>query len=208
MKSPIKFNYFSSQFRLVKLVSLPTVFTLLASGRDQVSFLFRFIQISYPLYLDCVVEMGEIESKDLSTHTRPYTVGVSIAVVLIFLIAIIHLWKYLLKKIKKWLNQNELEVIETEISNPHVEGRKLSTSCHQQLQMILKYEDEVAGIKLCHTQKRKINRSLSENEGRSKKKQSQKCRKYSLSQQRQRKIDPTEKLIFFAGCSHRHVNEE
>lgn len=100
-----------------------------------------------------------------STHTRPYTVGFSIASLLIFLIALFHLWKFIFKKVKKWLNPNhKLEAVITEVPLPDHGDRKLSTDCIQQLDMVINYEDELSEITL--KPKRVFCRSLSEDMGR------------------------------------------
>lgn len=149
--------------------------------------------------------------QDLSTQTRPYTVGVSIAVFLIFLIALIHVWKFLVKKIKKCLNSNQLETVITEVPPSHHEGRKISSSCVHQLEMVLKYDDEVAGINVFHTQSRMCKRSLSENLGRLERKRSVKRKRNSISNQKVRESSDQESHIsratFFAGYSHRHIND-
>lgn len=149
--------------------------------------------------------------QDLSTQTRPYTVGVSIAVFLIFLIALIHVWKFLVKKIKKCLNSNQLETVITEVPPSHHEGRKISSSCVHQLEMVLKYDDEVAGINVLHTQSRMCKRSLSENLGRLERKRSVKRKRNSISNQKVRESSDQESQIsratFFAGYSHRHIND-
>lgn len=68
-------------------------------------------------------------------HTRPYTVGVSIAVVLIFLIAIFHVWSFIFKKIRKRFHKTEFEIVEIPVTNNS--GRKISAACIQQLDMVL-----------------------------------------------------------------------
>lgn len=107
--------------------------------------------------------LQDMSNFDSSTHSRPYTVGFSIAAVLIFFIAIFHFWKFVLKKFKKWLNSSQphLEPLEEEIPPSQNYERKLSSVCVKQLEMILEYEDEPSDIKVRHTQAPPFTRSLS-----------------------------------------------
>lgn len=150
------------------------------------------------------------DSQDLSTHTRPYTVGVSIAAVLIFFITLFHIWRFALKKIKKFLNINQLEAVIVEIPEKNHEGRKLSSSCVQQLDMILSYSDDPSETYLVHTQKRVSRRSLSENSSRLETNSARRKRN-SIAGQRERQStsqqENVSKAIFFAGYSHRHIND-
>ena len=150
--------------------------------------------------------MSESEvGNSASSHTRPYTVGVSIAVVLIFLIALLHLWSFIFKKIKKRLNSTDFEVIETEIPVKRIDGRKISSSCIQHLDMILKYEDEVDGEKLSHNEFR--TKSLVNKTRKFKSEEiNSKSRSASLNQ-KTKSSQRGDKIIFFAGYSHQHNNE-
>lgn len=151
---------------------------------------------------------------DSSTHTRPYTVGVSIAVISICIIALFHLWKFIFKKVKKWLNPTQLEAVITEIPLPDHGDRKLSTVCIQQLEMIIKYDDELSKINL-NPKRNRYCRSISENAGRNilERKKSLKRKRTSFVQKKcsQTLVQPNSTSVgitFLAGYSHRHVDEE
>lgn len=77
-----------------------------------------------------------------SQQSRPYTLGFTIAVVVILIIGMIHCWRRALKQVKKWVN-NGVETIPVEIS-VFIEDRRISSApvCDQHFQMILKHEDE------------------------------------------------------------------
>lgn len=132
-------------------------------------------------------------------QASPYglTVGFSIAAVLIFLIAMLHIWKYLFKKLRKWWNpptQMEGPVM-PEISVQHHGDRKVSSTCTHQLEMFLKYEDEVSGINFTHKERNCNIKGF---------------KKSSMKQQRFSTPSPqpeVEKITFFAGYSHRHIND-
>lgn len=139
-----------------------------------------------------------------TSHSRPYTVGVSIAVVFIFLIAIFHVWRYFFKKIRKWLKSNQPEEVIIEVPSPNNGGeRKLSSTCVQQLEMILKYSDEPEGIEVVHKQKRTL--SLNSGSG----------GKIPIDSRRQQKrfqsfthAPSNNEICFLAGFSHLHkINE-
>lgn len=158
--------------------------------------------------------MSTVQSGASETHTRPYTLGVSIAVVLIFLIAIFHAWKFVFKKVKKWINgAHQVEAAVIEIPIPHQFDRKVSSACIQELEMVLKYDDETAGISLHHVQKRPvIMRSYSEDSGvtKLKRKKSLRRMRHSIGNNKMRQVCgvPENKLTFFAGYSHRHCLEK
>lgn len=145
------------------------------------------------------------DNHDFSHQRRPYTVGVSIAVVVIFIIAIFHVWRYTLKKIKKYLNSNQVEdIIEIPSQREH-EGRKISTSCIQQLDLFLQIEDEKYGINLVHTE-RKSRKSFSRDSKMLAKRHSMKSGKNSTSSKVQ-EICRQPKATFFAGYSHCHNSD-
>lgn len=154
--------------------------------------------------------MSDFDEHDPST--RPYTVGVSIAVLLIFLIALFHVWKFIFKKVKKWLNPTQLEAVITEIPFPDHGDRKLSTDCIEQLEMIIRYEKEFSEINRNPKRAIRYCRSLSENSGKVlERKRSVKRKRNSVTQQNihQYFVQPssTGGITFLAGYSHRHVNE-
>lgn len=147
-------------------------------------------------------------SAGYSDHTRPYTIGVSIAAFLIFLIAIFHVGKFIFKKIKKCLNSSNQEEV-TEIPVKRNDDRKLSLACIQQLEMTLRYEDEVSGVREIY--KRPFMRSLSEAARTKKLERSLKTR-HSIANNKYRQPSFTEqfdtpKITFLAGYSHRHIND-
>lgn len=146
---------------------------------------------------------------DPSVHTRPYTVGVSIAAVLIFVIAIFHVWKFIFKKIKKWLNLSQEDPVVIEIPVSPNEERTLSSACIQELEMVLTYEDESTAI---HKQRVPYLRSMSEGSGMRKleKKRSSRRTRDSIAHQKQRLSLSQQNIAsmkFFAGYSHRHIND-
>lgn len=153
-------------------------------------------------------------SEDLSNHSQQYTVGFSIAAVLIFFILIIHISRFIFRKVKKCLNRDPVEVIITEIPVTYNDERKLSTNCVQQLEMILKVDDEVSGINSNH--RRAYFRSNSENVDALKLKRKGSTRRHRYSTvHRSRRIGQSlkqsngpSKITFLAGYSHRHVNDE
>lgn len=157
--------------------------------------------------------MSESYSDPL-VHTRPFTVGVSIAAFLIFLIAIFHVWKYIFKKIKKWLSSTQPEVIEvTEIPATRIEDRKLSLACIQQLEMILKYEDEVSGVGNVYKQRPSYMRSNSEGSAIRKfeRRKPLKRTRHSIAHAKHRRSiseqNDAATITFFAGYSHKHIAE-
>jgi hypothetical protein len=144
---------------------------------------------------------SDVKDRDTTSYTRPYTYGVSIAAVLIFLIAIFHVWKLIFKQIKKLNETNQLETVVTEIPTIR-QDRKLSASCIHQLEMVLHYDDKVNGIQLQHTQNRSRNSRKSERKSsRRNSGVSEKFQRFSSE-----KIE-SEKITFFAGYSHRHIND-
>ena len=187
-------------------------------------FLLTCTIVFLPKCIFCVHETVEFEIKsstvwlrkmssfDPSTHTRHYTVGVSIAVLLIFLIAIFHLWKFVFKRVKRWLNPTQLEVVITEIALPEHGDRKLSTNCIQKLEMFINYDDDLPRNSNLNPQRAK-RRSLSESSGRKilERKKSIKRKRNSIVQCNcsQSIIQPstTMGVTFLAGYSHRHVDE-
>lgn len=143
------------------------------------------------------------ESNHPTTHTRPYTVGVSIAVVLIFLIAIFHVWNFIFKKIKKRFNQTEIEIVEIPVKDNS--GRKISAACIQQLEMVLTCDDQVfENDEAKQTFKTTV--TVERN------KVSEKGTRHVISTQKQGQtiksvtVD-SEKIVFFAGYSHHHIND-
>lgn len=160
--------------------------------------------------------MKEVDSADLSTHSRPYTVGVSIAVLLIFVIAFFHLWKFAFKKIKKCLNPPQLESVITEIPPRDHGDRKLSTNCIQQLEMVVKYEEELPGFGT-NLKSQRVNRynkrAMSEYSG-TKLKERKKSIKHKRNSVVQANFNDSSDqrlsavgITFLAGYSHRHVND-
>lgn len=145
-----------------------------------------------------------------NVQTRPFTVGVSIAAVLIFLIAIFHVWKFIFKKIKKWLNSSQPEIVVPEIQVSQNEERKVSLACIQQLEMILKYEDELGSVRIKRTP---YLRSMSEGSGTRKleRKRSVKKSRHSIVHHKHRQSfseqNDAATITFFAGYSHRHIND-
>lgn len=156
-------------------------------------------------------KMSTLDIDDPSTHTRPYTVGVSIAVLLIFLIALFHLWRFVFKRVKRWLNPTQLEVVITEIALPEHGHRKLSTNCIQKLEMFINYDDDLPRNNV--NSQRTKRRSLSESSGRKvlERKRSIKRKKNSIVQcncsQPITQPSTTMEVTFLAGYSHRHVDE-
>lgn len=143
--------------------------------------------------------------KKHSDPARTYTVGVSIAAVLIFLIAIFHIWRFIFRKIRKCWNfpeEIDLEAFETEIP---VQERKLSTFCIQQLEMVLQCDENFTRVdfKKKQVNKPSCSRSVSLNVGKSRAER-KKSFKRSLRRPSNRSNEP---LTFFAGYSHQHVNE-
>lgn len=148
-------------------------------------------------------------SAGYSDHTSPYTIGVSIAAFLIFFIVIFHVAKFIFKKIKKCLNSSHPEDAETEITVKRYNDRKLPLACIQQLEMTLRYEDEVSGVKEIY--KRQYIRSLSEAAVIKKPERSLKTR-HSIGPNKYRpqffsEQCDTPKITFLAGYSHRHIND-
>lgn len=157
--------------------------------------------------------MSSSSSRDTSQHTRPYTVGFTIAAVLIFFLVVVHLSRFIFRKIKKYLNGDPVELVITETPAVPGEERKLSTHCYQQLELILKVEDEVSSVSSTHKQKRPFLRSNSENVENWKMKRNQSRRSSTVNRTRklgQSLKQPNEigKVTFFAGYSHRHVYDE
>lgn len=144
------------------------------------------------------------ESDHPSTQTRPYTVGVSIAVVLIFLIAVLHVWNFIFKKIKKRFYTADLEV--EEIPVREISGRKISSACIQQLDMVLTYDDEICEKDFTNPRclpTVTVERNIKISEKRS-------LRPMVSHKPRQSiKNVPINsgKVVFFAGYSHHHIND-
>lgn len=155
-------------------------------------------------------------TEEQPNHSRQYTVGFSIAAVLIFFILIIHLGRFIFRKIRKCLNKDSVEVIVTEIPVTQNDERKLSTHCIQQLELILKVEDEVSGIELCDSQRRAFFRSNSDNIKTLKHQTKRSTQRYRHSTvhrsqrlgQSFKQPSESKKNTFLAGYSHRHVNDE
>lgn len=146
--------------------------------------------------------------EDLSSHTRPYTVGFSIAAFLIFFIVIVHLSRFIFRKVAKCLNDDQVEVIITETPVKQNDGRKLSTNCVQQLELILRVNDEVSGIDLRQTQRREIiARSNTEHLTTQKKRSTNRNRHSTVHQNRKHKREQPYEITFLAGYSHKHIND-
>lgn len=154
--------------------------------------------------------MSKAESLDPSDEVRPYTVGFSIAVLLILLIAIFHIWRIIFKHIKKIVNSSDsVQNIPVEISVEVPNGdRRVSSAaiCIQQLQMHLEYDDEVSEIKFSHQKRPKLERSISESSSKLKGKQPAGRRKTLVA--RESKNLQLNDVKFFAGYSHRHINDD
>lgn len=140
-------------------------------------------------------------------HTRPYTVGVSIAVVLIFIIAIFHAWNYLFKKIKKRLSKSDFELDEVEVEVPvgQLGGRRVSSAFIQELEVIgydVSFENELFNTKESRGAKVFDKSQSLKNFERS---PSRQIRKLSLQHQKYRQSG--DKIIFFAGYCHQHNND-
>lgn len=116
-----------------------------------------------------------------SDHSRPYTIGFSIAAILILLIALFHLWRFVFKQIKKFVNRNDLGTI-IEVPSTHNATRRISKRCVQKLEMVVVTDDMEE--KFHCIEKRKLpqnqNPSIEEN---------------------------IEIANFFAGYSHKHIDE-
>lgn len=95
-----------------------------------------------------------------SDHSRPYTIGFSIAAILILLIALFHLWKILFKQIKKLVNRDELGTI-VEVPSPRSSQatRRISTRCVHKLEMVVVCDDQEG--KFLHVEKRKLQQTPS-----------------------------------------------
>lgn len=111
-----------------------------------------------------------------SDNSRPYTIGFSIAVILILLIAIFHLWRILFKQIKKCVNRDELGTI-VEVSSDFNGTRRISKKCIHKLEVKLVCDDIEGGLK--HVEKRTIINNNSED---------------------------GQTLNFLAGYSHQHID--
>lgn len=120
---------------------------------------------------------------------RPYTVGVSIAAGLIFLITIFHIWKFVIRKLCDSPEAVGLEAVETEIALPE---RKLSSLCIQQHEMVLHYDCEMVQVDV-DKKRILISRSLS-------------GKKINRSHNLKRENESCA-VTFFAGYSHQYVNE-
>lgn len=149
------------------------------------------------------VEFSMSEGDHPSAHTRPYTVGVSIAVVLIFLIAIFHVWSFIFKKIKKRYNKTEFEIVEIPIKDNS--GRKISAACIQQLDMVMTCDDKVfddeAGKQSFRTTVN-FKQDIVSEKGTPEVISSRKSRQPN----KYVRID-AQKIVFFAGYSHHHIND-
>jgi ABC-type nickel/cobalt efflux system permease component RcnA len=86
-------------------------------------------------------------------NSRPYTIGFSIAVILILLIAIFHIWRILFKKIKKYMNHDELGTI-VEVSSDFNGARRISKKCVHKLEVKLVCDDIEGGLN--HVERRTI----------------------------------------------------
>lgn len=142
------------------------------------------------------------DSDHPSAHTRPYTVGVSIAVVLIFVIAILHVWNFIFKKIKKRFDLANLEV--EEIPARRDSGRKISSACIQQLEMVLTYEDKAFGKDF---PKQSCSTTVTVEPNTNFSKVGSRFPKISQKPGHSFKKGPIDsgKIVFFAGYSHHHI---
>lgn len=146
---------------------------------------------------------------DIHYH-QPFTVGVSIAALLIFLIAIFHIWKLIFKKIIKhhqtrWdsCDDEVIQSVETEIPLPE---RKLSSACVQQLKIVLENKEEVlVNLNNCKKSRPAYGRSISEN-NKTTKFPRKKSFERSLRKTSNRPIEPSS-FTLFAGYIHKHVDE-
>lgn len=143
------------------------------------------------------------ESDHPTEHTRPYTVGVSIAVVLIFLIAILHVWSFIFKKIKKRINKTDFEIVEIPVGDNS--GRKIYSARIQQLDMVLTCDDEVFENDAA---KQSFQTTVTVESN----KNSKKGTRHVVSSQKPGQsiksvtVD-SKKIVFFAGYSHHYIND-
>lgn len=148
---------------------------------------------------------------DSSAQTRPYTVGVSFAFLLIFLIAMFHVWRYIFKEIKKCVREPEIVPMEIPISN---RDRRISSPLSVQQTGLKCEDDKFLRIKLSHKQRRqKLIRSSSDNSRQLKtiKKNSSKRHRRSTRKQSFASRSQVEKengLKFLAGYSHLSFDED
>lgn len=112
-----------------------------------------------------------------SDYSRPYTVGFSIAVILILIIGIFHLWRYLFRKIQKYMNRNELGSIVV-VPSDFSGSRRISKKCIKKIEVQIVCDDEEEGFH--HVERRTILNGNSED---------------------------GQTVNFLAGYSHKHIDE-
>lgn len=83
--------------------------------RSNVSFKNLFNNFQTSVCFESESSIVRMTTVDVSKKSQPYTIGFSIAVVLIFFIAVLHLWRLIFKRIKKRMN-SETEFVPVEIS--------------------------------------------------------------------------------------------
>lgn len=132
--------------------------------------------------LEKYVEFSCIPTMSVSSdHSRPYTIGFSIAAILILLIALFHLTRIVFQQIKKCVNRNELGTI-VEVPAPRRATRRISTRCVHKLEMVVVCDDEKG--KMQHViEKKKLMLTP------------------SIEEQ-------NEAVNFFAGYTHKHTTED
>lgn len=140
-----------------------------------------------------------------------YTFGAAIAVIIIFFVAIYHVWRFILKKIKQInLSASQLETVVAEIPPIQVEGRKLSSAYIQKLEIFVQYEKNNAGVKISQTKNRAFLRSQSECGTKLERKFSVRRKRNSIAHHKIRQFtdqsNSTKKPSFFAGYSHQYAD--
>lgn len=151
------------------------------------------------------------------SNTRPYTIGVFIASTVIAIFILCHFLRILWKKFKKSITEND--EIELESNSLTVKSRedmrKLSSSCvknlHQEMLKNLKVDD----VNCIQFDLEKCDKLQPRFDERRQRTQSTRVKSDRVKNERERRFgqtmkpvrNKTEGVAFFAGCSHRYIED-
>lgn len=149
-----------------------------------------------------------------SNNTRPYTIGALIAFTVIIIFVMFHLLRFLWRQFFKSLStSNEIQLEPTLLTVKTGEsGRKLSSSCLKKLHTEMLKELKVDERNCVQFDVDKCEKLQSRFDERRQRVQSTRVK--GNRQQRERKFAQTmkpirnkEEVTFFAGCSHRYIED-